>query len=244
MSDRLYIQNVGKIKVRLHRPIEGEIKTVAIKREAGKWFVVFSCNKVPARAYPVTTAEVGIDMGLESFAALSTGEKIENPRWFRASENRLAKAQKSLERKKKGSNRRRKDKQKVARLHAKVTNQRQDFQHKLSHRIVSENSLIAVENLAPGRMAERASTGMAKSIHDAAWASFILMLAYKAEEAGRLLVKVNPRGTSQTCSQCGTVVPKTLSDRVHLCSCGLVLDRDINASLNILSLGRGLQAFA
>jgi putative transposase len=244
LDRKIRVQNVGDLRIRLHRPVEGSIKTVTLKRETGKWFAVFSCDQVSARAYPSATAEIGIDMGLESFATLSTGEKIENPRWFRASETRLAEAQRSLERKKKGGNRRRKAKQCVARLHAKIANQRRDFQHKLSHQIVSENALIAVEDLEPGRMAERAPSGLSKSIHDASWSMFFLMLASKAAEAGREFVKVPPRGTSSTCSRCGAIKAKALSERTHECPCGLVLDRDINASLNILRLGRSLQASA
>jgi len=237
LEKRLRVQNVGDMKIKLHRPVEGRIKTV----KAGRWYVVFSCDDVPARAYPTATAEVGIDMGLTSFATLSTGEKIENPRWYRKTEKRLAEAQRRLASKQKKSRRRKKQKERVARLHAKAANQRRDFHHKLARRIASQNSLIAVEDLAPKQMAEESSTGMAKSIHDAAWAAFLMILSGKAEEAGRILVKVPPQGTSSTCFRCGAYRKKTLSERVHSCSCGLVLDRDLHASLNILRLGRSLR---
>jgi putative transposase len=241
LSEKFYVQNVGFIKVKLHREIAGKIKTVSLKREAGHWYAVFSCDEVPARAYPPATSEIGIDMGLASFAALTTGEKIDNPRWYRKAEVRLKDAQRELSKKKRGSKRRQKAKRRVARLHAKTANQRNDFQHKLAHRIVSENSLISVEDLAPKEMAEKSSTGMAKSIQDASWSKFLSILGAKAEEAGRRFVKVPPRGTSSTCFQCGKYRKKALSERVHSCECGLVLDRDVHASHNILRLGRSLQ---
>lgn len=213
-----------------------------MKREADHWYAIFSCDKVPARTYPAATAEVGIDVGLESFATLSTGEKIENPRWYRKTEKRLKNAQCELSREKRGSKRRQKSKHRVARLHAKAANQRRDFQHKLAHQIVSANAFISVEDLAVKEMAEKSSTGLAKSIQDAAWARFLSILGAKAEEAARRFVRVPPRGTSSTCSRCGAFRQKTLSERLHVCPCGLVLDRDLNASINILRLGRSLQA--
>lgn len=242
LTRKLHVQSVGDVKIKLHRPVQGKPKTVTVKREAGKWYASFSCDDVPARVYPVATAEVGIDMGLESFATLSTGEKIENPRWYRKTEMRLKEGQRKLTSKKKRSKRRRKAKERVARLHAKAANQRKDFQHKLAHRIVSENAVIAVEDLNTKELIENSTRGLSKSIQDAAWAKFLDILRVKAEEAGRRMVKVPPRGTSSTCSRCGTFKQKTLSERLHVCPCGLVLDRDINASLNILRLGRSHQA--
>jgi putative transposase len=241
LSEKLHIQNVGRVKIKLHRPVEGKIKTVTLKREAGDWYASLSCDEVPARAYPEATAEVGIDMGLTTFAALTTGERIENPRWYRKTESRLKDAQRELSRKQRGSKRRQKAKRRVARLHARTANQRNDFQHKLAHRIVSENSLISVEYLAPKGMVSDTSRGMAKSIQDASWSRFLSILGAKAEEAGRRFVKVPPHGTSSTCFRCGTYRRKELSERMHSCECGLVLDRDVHASHNILRLGRSLQ---
>lgn len=244
LTKKLYVQNVGDVKVKLHRPIEGRIKTVTIKREAGRWYASFSCDGVETRKalHPMTDREVGIDMGLESFVTLSTGRKIVNPRWYRKTEKRLKEAQRKLAGKKKRSKRRQKAKQRVARLHAKVANQRKDFHHKLANEIVSENKLISFEDLDAKEMVENASAGMSKSIHDAGWAQFLSILSCKAEEAGRTSVKVPARGTSSTCFQCGAYRKKTLSEREHRCPCGLVLDRDVHASLNILRLGRSLQA--
>ena len=241
LSEKLYVQNVGGIRIKLHRAVQGKVKTVTLKHEAGDWYAVFSCDDVPARSYPLADSEVGVDMGLERFATLSTGEKIENPRWYRKAEARLKKAQRALSRKKRGSKRRQKGKRRVARLHAKTANQRRDFQHKLARRIISENRLISVEDLAPKEMVSGTPGGMAKSIQDASWARFLSILEAKAEEAGRRFVRVPPRGTSSTCFRCGTYRKKPLSERVHSCACGLELDRDVHAALNILRLGRSLQ---
>jgi putative transposase len=236
----LYIQNVGQVRINQHRALTGKIKTTSIVREAsGKWYACFSCDDVLAKTYLPTTSEVGIDVGINHFATISTGEAVENPRWYRATETKLGKAQQVLSAKKRGSAARRKARKNVARLHARAHNQRKDFQHKLSHRIVSENAFIAVEDLHIPQMVEKSFSGLRKSILDASWSSFLTMLTYKAEEAGRFLVRVPPQGTSQCCSGCGVVMPKTLKERTHkCCACGLELDRDHNAALNILGLGR------
>ena len=245
-TKRLRLSGIGEVRIKLHRPVEGRPKTCTVKCEAGKWYAVFSCDHVESRKvlYPVPDREVGLDVGLESFATLSSGEKIPNPRWFRKTEDQLARAQCELSRKKRGSRRRAKAKLQVARLHEKARRQREDFQHQLANRLVSENTLIVVEDLQIQGLVEQSSNGLAKSILDAAWGSFLSKLAGKAEEAGRLFVKIPPRGTSSTCSACGAIRPKELSERTHECPCGLRLDRDLNASLNILGLGRSLQASA
>jgi putative transposase len=243
LKKRLHVQNIGELKIKLHRPVEGKIKTVTLKREAGLWYAIFSCDQVEARKllHPMSNREVGIDLGLESFATLSTGEKIENPRWYRRTEARLKAAQQAVSRKKKGSRRREKARRRVAHLHAKARNQRRDFQHKLACRIISEHRLVAVEDLATGELVEEAGRGLSKSIHDAGWGQFLAILAGKAEEAGRRFVKVPAPGTSSSCFECGAYRKKALSEREHRCPCGLVLDRDLHASLNILRLGRSLR---
>jgi putative transposase len=251
-TKRVRLSGIGEVKIKLHRSLEGIPKTCTIKRKAGKWYAIFSCDEVPARCpcgrkacsgceAKVADGEIGIDMGLESFAAFHTGEKVFNPRWYRKTEKKFAEAQRKLTSKQKKSNRRRKARERLARLHAKVANQRKDFQHKLARRIVSENKFIAIEDIEPKKMAERSSTGLSKSIQDAAWAQFLAILSDKAEEAGRTLVKVSPTGTSSTCFQCGAYQKKGLSEREHCCPCGLVLDRDVHAALNILRLGRSLR---
>ena len=244
---RLYVQNVGEIKIKLHRPIGGTIKTMTLKRSRlGKWYAVFSCDDVEPRRYPEAEGAVGLDLGLQSYVALSTGERVENPRWYRRTENRLKRAQESLSRTKRGSRRRERARRSVAKLSEKAGNQRRDFQHQLAFRLVKRYATLVVEDLKPLGMVKHASRGLAKSIQDASWASFVLILSSKAEEAGRKIIKVRPEGTSSRCSRCGRSKPKPLSERVHRCTCGLCLDRDVNAARNILALGlgRSLQASA
>lgn len=244
-SARLYLQNIGHVKVKLHRPVEGAIKTVSVKRACGKWYVVFSCDlggspAPPERATELSKAEpkVGIDLGLKAFLATSDGESVEPPRHYRKSQKKLRRAQRSVSRKKKGSNRRRKARGKVARLHEKTANQRRDFHHKEARKLVDSHGFIAHESLNVKGIAR---TRLAKSTHDAGWAQFLNILGGKAEYAGCQVIAVNPRNTSQACSSCGALpeVKKTLSDRMHVCPCGYVADRDINAALNILEFARG-----
>ena len=235
----VYIQVVKKIKVKLHRPVEGKIKTVSIKREAGRWFVIFSveCEPVPLQA---STEAVGIDVGLTAFATLDDGTEIKNPRFYKEAQSKLRVAQRRLARRtNKKSNRRRKAVQLLQRQNAHVQNQRSDFHHKVSRSIVNRYGLIAIEDLNIKGM----SSGMlAKSVHDVGWGSFFNMLAYKAESAGREFVKVDPRGTSQTCL-CGAKVPKKLWNRWHSCpACGLERARDHVSAQLILRLGLNLRS--
>lgn len=233
-GNKLRISKIGNVRIKLHRPIEGEIKTLTIRREAGRWFAVFVVEYEPAPML-FSPNMTGIDVGLTAFATLSDGTKIENPRWFRTAQTKLRRLQRRVARRKKGSNRRRKAVLLLQRFHNHVRDQRRDFHHKESRKIINQNGLIAVEDLNVRGMAH---TRLAKSVSDAGWSTFINMLTYKAEEAGRLLVKVNPRGTSQTCL-CGAEVRKTLAVREHRCdSCGIVGDRD-HISAQII-LGRAV----
>lgn len=239
VDGRLRVFDIGHVRLKLHRVIQGTIKTVTLKRSCrGHWSAIFSCADVPARAFAEATAEVGIDVGLTSFATLSTGEQVENPRWYRQAEAKLGAAHRVLSTKANGTSARQMARQRVARLHEKVREQRRDFHHKTALDLVRRHGAIAVEDLNTKGLIEQSSTGLAKSIHDAAWGRFLAILGAKAVEAGRRFAKVPPRGTSSTCSGCGRVEPKTLSERVHACPCGLILDRDHNAALNILRLGR------
>jgi len=234
----LRISKVGQVRIKLHRPVEGEIKELHIKREAGRWFAVFVCECEP-KTLPACDARVGVDVGLSAFATLDDGTEIENPRHYRAAQKRFRRAQRRVARRKKGSNRRRKAVQLLQRAHAHVRNQRADFHHNLSRWLVNNHGLIAVEDL---NIKGLARTMLAKSVTDAAWGQFLNFIAYKAESAGRVLVRVNPNGTSQTCT-CGAEVRKTLSDRWHDCqSCGLSLPRDHVSALVILSRAVRLQA--
>jgi putative transposase len=180
---------------------------------------------------------VGIDVGLKTFAMLSTEQAIANPRFFRQEEKALAKAQRRLSQREKGTPERAQRRKVVARVYERSTWRRSDFTHQHSRRIVNQFDLIAVEDLAVNRMVH--THCLAKSIHDAAWSQFADLLAYKAAWAGRHFVAVNPAYTSQDCSQCGHRQPLSLSDRLYTCPCcGVVLDRDLNASLNMLRLGQ------
>jgi len=246
-GDRVFLSKIGRLKTVVHRPLGGTVKTCCVRRtSAGKWFVAFSCEAAPLS---VTDTAVGIDVGLEKFATLSTGEQLANPRFFRRDEHDLARAQRRLSkepRPRKGERAapaRRKRRKVVARIHERITNRRANFAHQESRKVINGHDIIAVEDLSINTMVHNHC--LAKSIHDAAWRQFIAYLTYKAEDAGRRLVTVNPAYTSQTCSHCGHRTRKELSDRVHRCSCcGLVLDRDHNAALNIVALGRQSLAHA
>jgi len=235
---KLRFSGIGLLRIKLHRPLAGRPKTVTIKREAGRWFATFICECEP-NPLPQCAAKVGIDVGLTAFATLDDGTEIENPRYFREAQARLRRAQRKVARRKKGSSRRRKAVQLLQRVYAHVRNQRADFQHKISRWLVNEHGLIAVEDL---NVKGLAASKLAKSVRDAAWSSFFYKLAYKAENAGRQFVKVDPRGTSQRCP-CGASVPKELSQRRHKCdSCGLDVGRDRASAMEILRLGLSLQA--
>jgi putative transposase len=237
-SGKLRLQGVGQVKTKLHRPVDGKIKSLIIKIEAGRWYVYFNVE-CEAQPLPARDNSIGVDVGLSCFATLSDGTEIDNPRHYQKSQAKLRKAQRRISRRKKGSNRRRKAAQLVARIHAHIRSQRADFHHKASHSLVNNFGLIVVEDL---NVRGLASGMLAKSVNDAGWTSFINKLAYKAENAGRQLRKVDPNGTSQRCT-CGADVPKKLKDRWHSCqSCGLSVSRDHASALEILRLGLNLQA--
>jgi putative transposase len=259
-DNRVCLSKIGSIKVKLHRQINGTIKTCTIKREGDCWFVVFACE-VESEPLPEKSEAVGIDLGLLHFATLSTGETIENPRYYRKAEKKLERLQQAISRKKRGSHRRKKVVKQVGKAHRKVANQRKDFLHKASHQIISSYGLIVFEDLQLAHMSKRpkpkqdengnyvpngaaAKGGLNKSIVDAGWAMFQQFCTYKAANAGREVLLVNPKYTSQVCSGCGTVNKKELSERWHSCECGTELDRDHNAAINILALGRSVQVRA
>jgi putative transposase len=235
-GDRLTLSGIGSVRIVLHRPLEGKPKTVCIRRSStGKWYATFSCEWEPT-PLPESAECVGIDVGLTSFATLSTGRAVENPRFFRQEEKALKKAQRRLAQAAKGTPKRRKRRTVVARIHERTRWKRQDFAHQHSRRIVNEFQFIAVEELSVNRMVHNHC--LAKSISDAAWAAFVAMLSFKAAWAGRSFIAVNPAYTSQDCSGCGHRRKLPLSERLFRCpSCGLELDRDHNAALNILALG-------
>ncbi len=233
---KLYVQNVGLIRIKLHRPIDGKIKAVTIKRQNGKFYAIFSCDEVPQNILSKSNREIGIDVGIKSFAVLSDGTVVDNPKYLKQSETKIKETQRKYSKKPSKTLRK-----KLACLHEKVANQRKDFQHKLSRKIINEFGYIFIENLQPQQMVKSNKKILNKYINDAAWSQFFGFLSYKAENAGRKLIKVNPKNTTQNCSQCGQLVPKDLSVSVHDCPhCGLKMDRDHNAAINILALGRSV----
>jgi putative transposase len=241
-SGHLFVQGVGNIKAKLHRPLHGKIKTVTVRRQNERWYVCFSVE-ASAQTLPESTEMVGIDLNLENFATLEEGnleeKRIENPRFYQQAQKKLRRAQRRVARRKKRSNRRRKAVILLRKIHQHIFNQRLDHQHKLARMLVNQYGFIAVEDL---NVKGLAGGMLSKQVHDASWASFIAKLAYKAEEAGRQLVKIDPRGTSQRCP-CGAKVPKKLSDREHVCTaCGLITTRDHASAAEILRLGLSLQA--
>jgi len=238
----LYISNVGRFKLFLSRPIEGDIKTVTIRHTpAGKWFVCFSCDNVPTKEIPKAISEVGIDVGIKEFLVDSTGHSIANPKFFRQSEKIMRRRQRALARKGRGSHRRNKARILVAKSYERIVNQRKDFLHKVANFYIESYKTIYIEALNIKGMVK--NRHLSKSIADASWGMFFELLSYKAEEAGRRVIKVNPHNTSQNCSRCGEKVTKKLSVRVHTCPfCGLILDRDHNAAINIKIRGHRVQA--
>ncbi|MCW3099070.1 MAG: transposase [Chthonomonadaceae bacterium] len=258
----VFLSKIGTLKAVLHRPTEGTVKTCTVRRYGDKWFVTFSCE-VEAEPLPPSEEKIGIDVGLKTFAALSNGEFIPNPRFYRKEEKALAKAQKKRDKQKHRSKARRKVVKVVRRVNERIKNRRHDFVHQTARRLVNRFGLIAVEELQienmmatpnakpdpenegeflPNGAARKA--GLNKSIGDVGWGMFRYVLTYKAEWAGRVVVNVPPAYTSQDCSGCGYRPDKehrkTLSDRIHFCpKCGLVLDRDTNSARTLLKIAVG-----
>lgn len=233
---RLKLSGIGRVAVRWHREIEGQIKTARVIRKAGHWYVSFACEVEQPEPLPSTGQSVGVDVGVASLITLSDGAKVDNPKWYRASQAKLRIAQRRVARRKKGGKNRRKAVLQLQRLHVHTQNQRRDFLNKLAHGLVQANDVIAVEDLQIQNMVR--NKHLSKSILDSGWGYFRQRLAAKAAEAGRVVVAVNPAYTSKTCSGCGTVFEHlTLSDRWVECACGLSLDRDHNAALNIQRAG-------
>lgn len=254
----LRLTKLGTVKLHLHRDMVGTIKMLTIKQEGAHWYAVFTCEIGKPKALEVAYEEVGIDLGLTHFAALSNGGFIDNPRHYRKAEKRLKQLQESLSRKKRGSHRRARAVKRLAKAHQKIRNQRRDFAHKATRQLINHYQVIVLEDLQTTNLVKRpkpkqdeetgqylpngasAKAGLNKSITDAGWGLFTELLSVKAAWAGRTIVFVNPKYTSQLCSGCGAIVKKTLEERWHACACGTELDRDTNAALNILRAGQQL----
>jgi len=235
-GSKLTLSKIGSIRVFKHREVEGKIKTCTIKKDnLGQWFAILvtEIEDVPEVDPKIA---IGVDVGLKSLVTLSTGESIQYPKYYVQAEKKLAVAQRNLSRKKKVSANRRKAKTKVARIHQRVQNLRDDFLHQVSRKLVDSADIVVFENLNINGMLK--NHHLAKHIQDHSWGKLIQFTQSKAAKAGKVVELVDARYTSQKCSQCGIMVPKTLADRVHLCpNCGLEMDRDINASINIRTLG-------
>ena len=233
---------LGKLlKIKLHRPIEGTPKTVhLVLRADGHWYALVVCEMEPRTEHESSACEhpdIGIDVGLKSFLTDSEGNTVENPRFYRTSQNTLRRKQRTIARRKKGSHRRRKAAKSTAQTHLKIKRQRRDFHYKVARLYTESYHHIAVEGLQIKNMIK--NHHLAKSIMDASWGAFLDILEAKAGNAGHQVIRVNPRFTTQACSNCGDLVQKSLSLRTHICtSCGFVADRDVNAAQNILSKAR------
>ncbi len=238
LSDKkIKVTPFGEIKIKKHREIHGTIKTLTLKREStGKWFAILTAE-AEVRPVPMKEGEaVGVDLGLMTFATLSNGEGLKKPKHMRIYEEKLASAQRDLSKKKLHGKNRRKVKINVGRICQKVASTRRNWLHKTANDLLSRYSLIAFEDLDVQGIAEEHGKG----VSDAGWSIFTDILSYKAESAGIKVVFVNPKNTSKDCSRCGTCVPKELWERQHNCpSCGLSMDRDLNAAINILNRATG-----
>lgn len=232
------LPKIGKVKLILHRPLPDgfKVKTATVTHRADGWYLNLSLEDVSVPestpdVQPTLDNTVGIDMGLKSFLVTSDGEEVPISQHYRKAEKQLAHEQRQLSRKKKGSKRRAKAVRRVAKAHLKIANKRKDFHYNTANWLLGKGLVVAHEDLNTKGLAR---TRLAKSINDAGWSQFLQILAVKAERAGRLTVAVNPHNTTQDCSGCGVKVPKELSDRWHSCPiCGLELDRDHNAAVNI-----------
>ncbi len=237
LKDKLELSGIGSVAIRKHREMDGRIKTLTIKKSpSGKWYAIFTTEserKTPERN---KASPVGIDLGIETFAYLSDGSRIENPRNLRLAEERLKLVQRRMSNKTKGSSNRAKNRKAVAIAYERLANKRRDFLHKASRALVENHSLIAMEALNN----EGLTRGfLAKEVLDCSWAEFVSMISYKAEGAGCEVVLVNPAHTSQRCSNCGLIRKKSLAERWHDCPCGASMHRDLNAAINILQRATG-----
>ena len=234
----LSASKLGRLRLSLHRPLQGRIKTLTLCRNAlGRWYACFSVE-VELAPLPPSPLVAGVDVGLMTFATLSDETHIDNPRFFRRDEKALKKAQRTLSAQEKGTPARRKARRVLQHIHHRITNRRTDFAHKASRKLVNSYQLLVCEDLDIHGMQANGYRSLHKSIADAAWGQFLQYTSAKAAEAARTCLKVFPRGTTQDCSGCGATVPKDLSVRVHACPhCGLTLDRDLNAARNIIARG-------
>lgn len=260
---RVYLQGIGQVKVHLHRPVLGRVKTIQIKRQGRRWMLVLSCDDVPTNPLPATGRQTGIDVGIASFATTSDGEHIGNPRWARAAADSLAAAQHRLQRAQRRSKNRERRRQTVAAWHRKIANRRKDFHHKQARRLVDAYDVLVVEDLRIANMlgrpktvadeenpkkflpnGARAKSGLNRSIGDAGWGAFVSILRAKAEDAGRIWIEVDPRHTSDGCEKCGFAAAENrVTQAAFECQrCAHRAQADEHAARNILRAGLALHA--
>jgi putative transposase len=231
----LHITKLGMFRTKTGFCIQGKPVVLRIKRHGKKWIAQLSCDMGEAPAKKPVVTSIGIDLGLTNLATLSDGTEIKNPRWNRREGNELAKTGRRLSAKKWGSKNRAKAKEQLRRVHQRISGKRKSYLTGIAKHLVGKYDLISHEAL---NIQEMIQSRMARSIMDAAWGELIWRLKCEAEKAGKWVVPVNPRNTTKACSGCGVLVSKTLAQRQHDCyDCGLSLDRDHNAALNILALG-------
>ena len=258
-AGRVHLHAVGGVKVRLHRQVRGTPKAITVKREGRRWWVTIRCTDVPARLLPPTGCEVGIDLGVRVLVATSDGRLLKNAAHGRRCASRLAAAQRAVDSKLKGSKRRYRAGERVGATHRYIRNCRTNALHQLSRQLVNDYDLIVHEALQIENMVRRpkprpdgqgghlpngatAKAGLNRSIHDAGWGRLLAMITYKAEEAGRCVIAVDPRNTSRTCSHCGHVAAENRHDTEFRCQgCGHEAHADTNAAINILRAGRAQQ---
>lgn len=238
-NTKIKIHGVGEMNINVYRKPKGKLKTIAIKKQIDKWYAVLVTEierkNIVNNYLPKTGKSVGIDLGVKVFATFSDGNSIQNPKPLKKASLNIKSVQRQLETKNKDSNRYKKAKNKLAKLHLKVANVRKDFLHKESRKIVNNYDQIAIEDLNIKKMIQSKLPNMSKNISDVSWGRFIFYLTYKAANAGRELKVINPAFTTQDCSSCGNRVVKTLSERFLICPCGYEADRDLNAAKNILN---------
>jgi len=237
-AGRLRLQAVGHVKLKMHRalPAGAKLCTAQVTRRNGRWFASIALDGVAPRPLPATGESVGLDLGVSTFAALSTGELIAGPRAQRAAAAKVRRAARRVARRQRGSHGRRKAATLLGRHREHERNVRRDHAHKLSRQLVERFDVIAVENLNVRGLARSA---LARDVNDQGWGQFLTYLADKAEDAGRQVIPVDARNTSRTCAECGTIAAKTLEQRVHECACGYRADRDVNAARVVLARAIG-----
>lgn len=240
----LHLSKIGDIKIRLHRKVEGIQKQVVISKRGLKWYASICCDREIEPVKRNKIKKVGIDLGIEHFIVDTDGHYVDYPFYLKRAEEILKRRQRELSKKKKGSKNRDKARLRLASAFEKVNNRRKDFADKLSRYYVNNYSEIYIEDLNKKWLIEHSWKNLTKAMVDVAWGRFVKCLEYKAKIAGVKVIKVNPKNTTQRCSQCGKIVPKTLNDRIHKCPfCGLEINRDYNSSFDILRVGQGLSEF-